>query len=208
MIDKKSFIIYNDRKASVYALTNEEAGMLFKAIFAHHTNDAEAFASYTQERIVAQTFNFFESAFEADNAKWERRREAGKNAAAIRWGNNANECEGMRPNATASKGMRPNAIDAVTATATATATATNIDISAIAPKTSKKALPLEERKKAFHDELAMHVDKYGKDMITAFYLYWSEPNQSGVKMRWEMQKTWRLSNRLAMWSRNEQSKRS
>ena len=35
-----------------------------------------------------------------------------------------------------------------------------------------------------------------------FYLYWSEPNKSETKMRWELEKTWNLTLRLKRWSRH------
>jgi hypothetical protein len=40
-------------------------------------------------------------------------------------------------------------------------------------------------------------------MLRAFYDYWSELNKSGAKMRWEMEKTWELSRRLATWAARE-----
>lgn len=44
-------------------------------------------------------------------------------------------------------------------------------------------------------------------MIRAFFDYWSEPNTSGTKMRYEMQKTWNLAGRLRTWERRSNEKR-
>ena len=44
--------------------------------------------------------------------------------------------------------------------------------------------------------------RYGKQMLMDFYEYWSEPNPSQTKMRFELQKTWDVNRRLARWARN------
>jgi hypothetical protein len=38
-------------------------------------------------------------------------------------------------------------------------------------------------------------------MLDEFYNYWSEKNSKG-KMRWELEKTFEIPNRLATWKRN------
>ena len=40
-------------------------------------------------------------------------------------------------------------------------------------------------------------------MIRAFFDYWSELNKSETKMRYELEKTWELSKRLATWASRE-----
>ena len=62
---------------------------------------------------------------------------------------------------------------------------------------------LEKRKKAFYEELVPYVEKYGKDMVRAFYEHWSEPNKSKTKMRFELERTWETPRRLATWERND-----
>ena len=47
-----------------------------------------------------------------------------------------------------------------------------------------------------------NVNKYSKQMLQDFYEYWSEPNPSHTKMRFELQKTWDVNRRLARWARN------
>lgn len=61
---------------------------------------------------------------------------------------------------------------------------------------------LEERKKTFADTLRPFLDEYGAGMLNHFYLYWTEPNKTFTKMRFELQKTWDLKLRLANWARN------
>jgi len=47
-----------------------------------------------------------------------------------------------------------------------------------------------------------YVDEYGQTLIDEFYDYWTEPNKSGTKVKWELQKTFDLSRRLKRWGRN------
>ena len=62
---------------------------------------------------------------------------------------------------------------------------------------------LKDRQEAFYNELVPYVDKYTPDLVRSFYDYWSEPNQTGTKMRWELEKTWDTAKRIARWQRNE-----
>ena len=39
-------------------------------------------------------------------------------------------------------------------------------------------------------------------MIQDFISYWTEMNQNGNKMRFEMEKTWNVERRLARWKKN------
>ncbi len=64
----------------------------------------------------------------------------------------------------------------------------------------------QTRAKAFGETLVPFMELYGKEMIRAFYDYWSEPNKSRTKMRFEYQKTWKVSLRLATWAKNERIK--
>ena len=62
---------------------------------------------------------------------------------------------------------------------------------------------LEKREVKFKTEVYAFLDKYSKEMLTKFFNYWSEKNKSCSKMRFELQKTFEISKRLATWSRNE-----
>ena len=62
---------------------------------------------------------------------------------------------------------------------------------------------LEQRRQAFVDSLIPFIDRYGRAMIQAFADYWTEPNHSLTRMRFEMQRTWSLPLRLATWARND-----
>lgn len=59
---------------------------------------------------------------------------------------------------------------------------------------------LEKRNKSFYDSLVPFVDVYGKELIRAFFDYWTEPNKSKTKMRFELEKTWDVKRRLNTWA--------
>ena len=40
-------------------------------------------------------------------------------------------------------------------------------------------------------------------MVRDFFNYWSELNKSETKMKFELQTTFQISNRLATWAKNE-----
>ena len=65
---------------------------------------------------------------------------------------------------------------------------------------------LEVRSKKFYDSLIPFVELYGKEMIRAFYDYWTEPNKSRTKMRFELEKTWDVKRRLNTWASREKIK--
>lgn len=69
-------------------------------------------------------------------------------------------------------------------------------------KSAAKAAPidLDKKRKVFYDSLLPFVDKYPKDMLRRFYDYWSEANKSRTKLRYELEKTWEVSKRLATWA--------
>ena len=73
------------------------------------------------------------------------------------------------------------------------------------PKGGKKdaataATLLEGRKEDFYNSLIPFVTQYGKEMVRAFFDYWSEPNKSKTKMRFEIERTWDTARRLSTWA--------
>lgn len=67
-----------------------------------------------------------------------------------------------------------------------------------------KQKKMKERQELFYQALVPFVEKYNAKMIRAFFNYWSEPNKSKTKMKYELEVTWDLSRRLETWEKNEQ----
>ena len=60
---------------------------------------------------------------------------------------------------------------------------------------------LETRKHAFGEKLIPYIEQYGKTLIREFFDFWTEHNENGKKMRFEKEKTFEISKRLARWSK-------
>ena len=75
------------------------------------------------------------------------------------------------------------------------------------PKTAitvaEKQVNMEQRKKDFGLTLQPYVEQYGRQMLSDFFRYWTEPNKSGTKMKFELERTWSIAGRLATWAGNE-----
>jgi hypothetical protein len=62
---------------------------------------------------------------------------------------------------------------------------------------------LSEREKDF--KKAVFQQNFPPDILENFYDYWSEPNKSATKMKFELEKTWEITRRLKTWVRNNQN---
>lgn len=65
--------------------------------------------------------------------------------------------------------------------------------------TKPKKVDIEKKQKAFYDSLRPFLEVYGPDTLRAFYNYWSEPNKSRTKIKWELEETWDTKRRLDRW---------
>lgn len=65
--------------------------------------------------------------------------------------------------------------------------------------------PIALRAESFYQQVHSpeFTAKYPPQLLQDFFSYWSEPNRSNTKMRFELQKTWDISRRLATWARND-----
>jgi hypothetical protein len=77
----------------------------------------------------------------------------------------------------------------------------NKNIVARIPAPSKT---ISERCEEFRQELIPYVGSYGKETIREFFDYWTEKNKAGKKMKFEMQRTFEVSKRLATWKKKSQ----
>jgi hypothetical protein len=77
-------------------------------------------------------------------------------------------------------------------------------VGAVAPqkRTSFKTWNEEQ----FKADLSTHLETFGRDMLNAFFKYWSERSASG-KMKFQLEKTWETKKRLENWRRIDEEKR-
>ena len=76
------------------------------------------------------------------------------------------------------------------------------------PKKQVSISAIEARKEDFYNSLVQFVPMYGRDLIRAFFDYWSEFNRSQTKMRFELERTWQTSRRLATWASRDNNFKS
>lgn len=189
----KTFLLYAEAAPQIDLLSDEEAGQLFKALF-HYVADGEELV--TNNRVLAMTFAVFKAQIdrgaekyeetcrkrtEAINKRWERYRSIQENTneynSIEKNTNEGNNNPNPKPNPQNKKESTKKKNDAATA-----------------------AARLNERKEDFYNSLIPYVTQYGKDMVRAFFDYWSEPNKSNSKMRFELERTWDLARRLGTWA--------
>ena len=83
----------------------------------------------------------------------------------------------------------------------------NKKLQAINNGTDKPVVNIEEieaeikkRKDKLYKDMMPFIGKYPKEMLRAFYNYWTERNKSGVRMRFELQQTFEIGKRLGTWA--------
>lgn len=77
---------------------------------------------------------------------------------------------------------------------------TSTDVDA---KKAALSLALSKRRDDFLEILRPYVNIYGREMMNDFFAYWTEPNKSGTKMRFELERTWDVGRRLKRWANHE-----
>jgi hypothetical protein len=178
--NKKSFTAYCDWNETFNSLPDDKAGQLIKHIFAY-VNDENP---ETDDLLINAVFANIKATLKRDLIKWKEKSEKNKQIALDRWNKkNANACERIKSNA--------NYTDSVSVS------------DSVKDSLSINKESLETRSLAFKETLRPFISKYGVDMVKNFYGYWSEPNQTKRKMKYELEKTWDTSRRLETWSKRE-----
>ena len=77
---KNSFILYTEQKAVIDKLTDEQAGKLIKAIYAHETGE-----EYNLDAILDLVITPFLTSLERNTEKYQKRVETNKKNIAKRW---------------------------------------------------------------------------------------------------------------------------
>lgn len=184
--NKKSFLMYADWTHSIKHLTDEQAGMVLKHLLAY-VNDEHP---ETNDPIINITFEPIKQQLKRDLDKWDqiraKRSDAGKKSAEKR-------AEQRAVNSTSVESAEQTPTNpTVNDTVTVNVNDTVNDI--------KKTIL--DREADFKKSLHPFLDKYGKDLLNDFYLYWTETNPNGKKMLFEMKRTFSIERRLATWNKN------
>jgi hypothetical protein len=74
-------------------------------------------------------------------------------------------------------------------------------------KEEEKKVIIEKIQKDFYQSLTPFVKEFGRDTLREFYEYWSEPNKSKTKIKFQLEKTWDTRLRLLRWVKNDFGKK-
>lgn len=74
-------------------------------------------------------------------------------------------------------------------------------------KEEEKKVIIEKIQKDFYQSLTPFVKEFGRDALREFYEYWSEPNKSKTKIKFQLEKTWDTRLRLLRWVSNDFGKK-
>ena len=186
---KKSFVLYGDLIHTTQHLTNEDAGKVFKWVL-EYVNDNHP---EPLKGLLAAVCEPIKQQLKRDLLKYESKREqyseAGKKSAEARRLKKLKEKELKKDSQRTLTNVESRSTNStVTVNDSVNVSVTVNDIS--------------NREADFKKSLHSFLDKYGKDMLNDFYLYWTEKNTNGKKMKFEMQKTFDVSRRLSRWSKN------
>lgn len=148
---KNSFILYTEQKAVIDKLTDEQAGKLIKAIYAHETGE-----DYNLDAILDLVITPFLTSLERNTEKYQKRVETNKKNIAKRWNNddtkNTNGNDGI-PNDTNDTNGNDSDSDSVS-------DSDNDNVNDLKENTKRKvfAKPTVEEVKAYCTERKNNVD--------------------------------------------------
>lgn len=214
--NKKSFLLYADIIGMVSKLPDDIAGKLFKIIL-EYVNDKNP---VVDDLLLSVAFEPIKLQLKRDLAKYETIKETSSENGIIgnlkRWhldlyndyiskkitldkalsvAESRKSSPPDEPRSGSIGFIAVNVTDNVNVNDTVTDTVT------VKEKNTKS---IDVRKKEFSATLSPFLNEFGKDILNAFYFYWSEPNKAkNPKMRFELEKTWSLKGRLTTWKNNE-----
>ena len=81
--------------------------------------------------------------------------------------------------------------------------ANETDLTPIKESKEIKENNIELRSDSFKKSLIQFKQEYGVDLLKNFFDYWTEPNKSNTKMRFELEKTWDIKRRIETWAKRE-----
>lgn len=185
-VGKKKVIVYTDWIIQFKDLTDEEAGKLIKHFF-NYINDLKP----ESDRLTELLFNPIKATLKRDLQSWESKQQTNKE----------NGLKGGRPKKEITEINQNNPVGLLKTQSNpekgvSDSVSVNVNVNDI-----KEILSV--RKLKFSETLKPFLDIYSKDMLNDFYLYWTEHGENDRKMKFEKQKSFGISQRLAYWNKND-----
>ena len=213
---RDSFVFRGEWKDAIIGLPDAVRLEIYEAIIEYGTSGTIP----TLKPTAMMAFNFTKMAIDRDRERYEERSEKARLSASARWNrdmrtdaNDANGCE-RSERSERMQTQRTHAIDANAENAMRTdangcynvLVLDNDNKEKVSKETKKKAASAAERAEAvveaatkeLTDEVAAY--DYPEAMKAAFVSYWTEPNKSRTRVRYQMEKTWDTSRRLSLWA--------
>ncbi len=196
---KKSFLLYCDLIGTFEELTDDEAGKLIKHVL-RYVNDMNPDAP---DRLTKITFEPIKQALKRDLVKYEQIREK-KRFAGLASAESRKQIQQVLTGVDTPqhKATHSTVIDSVSDSVSDSVIVSDIDKekkNILLKKREEAVASALVRKKQFYNSLIPFLDKYPKEMLKAFYDYWSEMNKTQTKMLFEFKPTFEISKRLATW---------
>jgi hypothetical protein len=185
-VGKKKVIVYTDWITQFKDLTDDEAGKLIKHFF-EYVNDLNP----KSDRLIELLFNPIKATLKRDLEAWESKQQTNKE----------NGLKGGRPKKEITE-INPNNPNGLLITQNNPQKGVNVSVSVNDNVKDIKEV-LNVRKLKFSENLKPFLEKYSKDMLNDFYLYWTEHGEKDKKMKFEKQTSFGLSQRLATWNKND-----
>lgn len=191
---RESFVFYRSFYDAIKDLPRDVQGEIYTAIMEYSLYGKE---TENLKPIARSVFTLMKPQIDVNNKRFENGKRGGRPKSEDKPKGNQNETKEKPKNNQNETKDEPN-VNVNDNVNVYTENTTNV----VSKKDAAKAATLK-RKEEFYQTLVPFVGKYGREMIRAFFEYWSELNKPGTKMRCEMQKTWEVNLRLATWAKNE-----
>lgn len=191
---RDSFVFYRSFYDAIKDLPRDVQGEIYTAIMEYSLYGKE---TENLKPIARSVFTLMKPQIDVNNKRFENGKKGGRPKSGNEPDGNQEETKEKPSNNQSETESKPNVNDNVNANENKDNTPNGVS-----KKDAAKAATLK-RKDEFGKTLVPYMEKYGKEMIRAFFDYWGELNKSETKMRYEMQKTWEVNLRLATWAKNE-----
>lgn len=195
---RDSFVFYRSFYDAIKDLPRDVQGEIYTAIMEYSLYGKE---TENLKPIARSVFTLMKPQIDVNNKRFENGKKGGRPKSGNEPDGNQEETKEKPSNNQSETKSKPNVNDNVNDNVNANENKDNTP-NGVSKKDAAKAATLK-RKDEFGKTLVPYMEKYGKEMIRAFFDYWGELNKSETKMRYEMQKTWEVNLRLATWAKNE-----
>lgn len=217
-------IFYKSHFDNIKDLSDSELGQIFRACM---TGETGAMSPH-----VKMAFTFLSSQIKRDSDKYveilEKRRAAGRMGGAPKGNKNAQKYINQEDSENKQNKQKVEKTSKTSKTSnnininsninnninsnTNNNKSTNVDINLVCTENAtdvaeNKEKSLQKRKSDFEHSLIPFLGTYTSEQLREFADYWTEPNKSHTKMRYELEKTWDTARRLAYWDRNSKPAR-